>query len=147
MKKRGKLLLLILWMGLIFYMSAQPDVQSEYTSNIVAELIYDLFGFLFKDMDLPTFLSLYLQPIRKLAHFTEFAILGFLVYWNLDGYLKKQLILYSFLITALYACSDEFHQLFVENRYCSFKDVLIDCSGGLAGILLYHLGKTRWKKD
>ena len=31
---------------------------------------------------------------------------------------------------------DEFHQYFIPGRFASFKDVLIDTAGGIAGILV-----------
>lgn len=39
---------------------------------------------------------------------------------------------FSLLVTFLYACTDEFHQLFVPGRAGRFTDVLIDCTGALA---------------
>ena len=39
----------------------------------------------------------------------------------------------------LYACTDEFHQLFMDGRAGQFKDVLIDTAGGSTGILLWHV--------
>ena len=49
---------------------------------------------------------------------------------------NKKLILYSMLICFLYACTDEFHQLFVYGRSAEIKDVLIDSFGSLTSILL-----------
>ena len=141
MKKSVKAILLFLWMGVIFFMSSQPQIESELTSNLVAELIFRICAFLSggSQMDLSVFLERYLQPIRKLAHFSEFLILGMLVFSNLKEYMKKHLIIYALLFSSLYAVSDEFHQLFTEGRYCSFRDMLIDVSGALTGILLSHL--------
>ncbi len=141
MKKLVKAILLIVWMGVIFFMSGQPQIESEITSNLVAELIYHVCAFLSggSPMDLSVFLERYLQPIRKLAHFSEFMILGALVYSNLKEYAKKHLFVYALLFSSLYAVSDEFHQLFTEGRYCSLRDMLIDISGALTGILLSHL--------
>ena len=84
--------------------------------------------------------------IRKLAHFTEFMILGILAKVNYEGYYKTNTILYPLLFSMLYACSDELHQLFVPGRFCAFKDVMIDSSGAFVGIALYHLITSRWKR-
>jgi VanZ family protein len=43
----------------------------------------------------------------------------------------------SFLIAAVYAALDEFHQSYVASRTGSPWDVLIDCAGALAGVLIY----------
>ena len=39
----------------------------------------------------------------------------------------------------LYACSDEFHQLFVPGRTAKFTDVLIDTSGVIVGSILIFI--------
>ena len=39
----------------------------------------------------------------------------------------------------LYACTDEFHQIFVPGREGAFRDVIIDTCGGITLILLYNL--------
>ena len=76
--------------------------------------------------------------IRKLAHFTEYLCVGFLSYGIMLMWYKHKwkgrglVVLQVFLSGAL----DEFHQYFVPGRWASFKDVLIDTAGGVAGILL-----------
>ena len=55
-------------------------------------------------------------PVRKAAHATEYAVLGILVLvrckyqkkWN-----RKRMILTAWGISAMYAATDEIHQLFV----------------------------------
>ena len=148
MKKYVKLLALFIWMGVIFFMSAQNEPESEETSNFVTEIIYWIYAFFVKDpINGLDFIERYAGIIRKLAHFTEFMILGILSVINAEEFGLKHYELYGACFAILYAISDEFHQLFVENRYCSFKDVLIDSSGILCGILLYHLYRKKWKKD
>ena len=41
-------------------------------------------------------------------------------------------------IAALYAVTDEFHQLFVPGRSGQFSDVVLDSAGALAGLLYWH---------
>jgi len=51
----------------------------------------------------------------------------------------------ALLLVALYAASDEFHQLFVASREAAVHDVLIDTAGGTVGLLaLWRWG--RWRK-
>ena len=47
----------------------------------------------------------------------------------------KKAIIIAFLGTFLYACSDEFHQLFIPGRSGEFRDVMIDSTGGIIGIV------------
>ncbi len=148
MKKAIKAIPLILWMALIFYMSAQPQLESEATSNLATELIYKVYHLLMSSsgMEIEEFFARYGQFIRKLAHFSEFMILAVLIKINYAEYRKDKTFLMPFLYAAAYAASDEFHQLFVQGRYCSFKDVLIDSSGAFLGILICHLIEKRWKR-
>ena len=67
----------------------------------------------------------------KIAHFFLYFCLGFCFYKSFKhlnfNYLKSNIL--SVIFSFLYACSDEFHQLFVAGRSGSFIDVLIDLSG------------------
>ena len=57
------------------------------------------------------------------------------IYVGIWKWYKKTVII-SFLGTFLYACSDEFHQLFIYGRSGEFRDVMIDSTGGIIGLLL-----------
>ena len=85
--------------------------------------------------------------LRKLAHFSEFAMLGLLLTW-LFGMLQKKTI-FAFGWGFLAACMDETIQRFVPGRGPSFWDVLIDSSGVLTGMLLLLAGYTviKYKKS
>jgi VanZ family protein len=82
--------------------------------------------------------------VRKIAHFLEFAALGFCIAWR-RGMLRKSPIPGFFAGTAA-AILDETIQLFVPNRGPGVLDVVLDSSGVLAGMLLLHLGHTLRKK-
>lgn len=142
-----KAVILLFWMGLIFFLSAQPAADSSATSNSTALLLYRLLCLLGWDgISESVFLETYMHPIRKMAHFLEFMILGILVIMNIHEYKKKNVLLWSLVLSGIYAISDEIHQLFVPNRSCSPKDMLIDISGACLGIFLYHL-IDEWKKE
>ena len=84
-------------------------------------------------------------PIRKAAHMTEYAILAFLLYKTFIH--KQNPLIKSFIFTALYACSDEFHQLFIPGRAGQIRDVCIDSTGALIMILIiYFILKRKEKK-
>ena len=78
--------------------------------------------------------------IRKLAHFSEYALLGFSLYLHITQLQKKWSVrlplLWAWGIGTLYAASDEFHQSFVGGRGPSVVDVMIDSAGVIAGVLL-----------
>ena len=72
-------------------------------------------------------------PIRKLAHFTEFAALGAAL--SLIFYDKAKRYSAAFFLAAAAACTDETIQIF-SHRGNSIKDVLLDCCGAAFGILV-----------
>ena len=43
----------------------------------------------------------------------------------------------AFFATAVYAATDEIHQLFVAGRAGRFSDVVIDSAGALLGVLVF----------
>ena len=49
---------------------------------------------------------------------------------------KIQHLYLPFLISLIYACSDEFHQLFIAGRAGQIQDVMIDSIGILIGFLI-----------
>jgi VanZ family protein len=76
--------------------------------------------------------------LRKLAHVTEYAILGAL----LLRATRRPVLAVG--LAALYAVSDEVHQHFVEGRHAAVLDVLIDTAGAVAGVLAWRwLGGRR----
>jgi VanZ family protein len=76
--------------------------------------------------------------LRKAAHFTEFACLGALLCW-LAAMLGKPRAL-AMAVAFLTACADETIQRFVPDRGPAFKDVLIDTSGAITGMILLLVG-------
>lgn len=69
--------------------------------------------------------------VRKLAHLSEYTILAAL----LLRALRRPGA--AFVVTAIYATVDEFHQSFVASRTGSPWDVAIDCAGALIGLALW----------
>ena len=82
--------------------------------------------------------------VRKLGHFSEYAILGFFafayfsnIFQTEKGKIQLETSFFiSFLFCFSYAVSDEFHQTFVIGRDGNFMDVLIDSGGVLFGIII-----------
>ncbi len=149
MKKALKLLLLIGWMILIFMFSNQNGNDSSNTSSMFSSLIYNVFNYIsggniISQVD---FLERFIPIIRKLAHFSEYLILGVLSYLNIIEYSFTKNILKAILFSSIYASSDEIHQLFIENRNGSIFDVMIDISGAIVGILICHCILKKWKKS
>lgn len=118
-------LLVVICMGIIFYFSARPAVQSSEQSAFFVEFLKRLFG----ENEMFSFI------VRKTAHFLEFAGLALLFNIALHfTYLKIKPHL-AVIYTALYALSDEIHQIFVDGRSCQFVDWIIDAFGAVCGTI------------
>lgn len=139
----------------IFWFSHQVSDDSGEQSGRVVNFISNIVPYI-RDMEEPDktiFKEEILSPIvRKTAHFSIYAMLGFLTINFVLSFRNKEKILddenitfknkkiYKEIIASLlfcfvYAMSDEFHQSFIPGRSCEFRDVLIDTSGALVGIL------------
>lgn len=79
--------------------------------------------------------------IRKAAHMSEYAVLTMtFIYGFYKSELKQaKIFAFSLLSTFLYACTDEFHQLFIGGRAGQITDVLIDTSGGILAIVFVYI--------
>jgi VanZ family protein len=69
--------------------------------------------------------------LRKLAHATEYAVLGALLLRALARPLP------AFALGVLYAVTDELHQHFVPGRRGAALDVVIDAAGVAVGVLAW----------
>lgn len=117
-------------------MSQTPGNDSSKQSNFIVNIIIQV---------LPITRDILSFIVRKCAHMTEYAILAFLIYKTIV-HIENSLIK-SFIFTFLYACSDEFHQLFIAGRAGQFKDVCIDSTGALIMLLIiYFINKRKDKK-
>lgn len=140
-------LLLALYI-LIFGFSAQDGEQSGSLSRMVSEKCVELFnnisGGKWTEAFRESLAEYFEHPIRKLAHFSEYACMGILLYILWSQWLKRGKRLYLLIVLWVFCSAglDEFHQLFVPGRYGSFADVLLDTCGGAFGMLLcMALGK------
>lgn len=123
-----------LWLAFIWGNSLLPGDESGAISDNVGRILALIFG---PWVEQATFL------IRKLAHFSEFAILGFLLSWN--GKLRQvKSMSFPVLLGLLAAMTDETIQRFVPGRGSMVTDVWIDFSGVLVGSFVISL---LWKKQ
>ena len=77
--------------------------------------------------------------VRKLAHLTEFTILGGVLYTILRRYITYGTVIKTIGLGMLIASLDEFIQLFSPGRSSQISDVLIDTVGVIIGILIVKL--------
>ena len=96
---------IVLWAAVIFAFSSVPSLSSGLGT-------WDL-------------------VLRKIAHLSEYAILGAL----LVRAIQRPAV--AILAGGLYAASDEFHQHFVRGRHAAWYDVLIDTVGVTIGVFAW----------
>ena len=86
--------------------------------------------------------------VRKAAHFTEYALLGFFLASAFHTYILPENrsfgrlfrgFFVALVIGFIYACTDEFHQSFVQGRAAMVFDVGFDSVGVFVGALLSTL--------
>ena len=109
----------VAWMGLIFFLSAQPRLPSVLPPGLPQ--IQDVVG-----------------------HFTVYAVLVVLVWWALRGARMRYPFLWALGATVLYSITDEFHQSFVPNRHPDVFDLATDFAGAVTALLIvWWLGERR----
>ncbi len=79
--------------------------------------------------------------VRKMAHFCEYAVLSiaFALHFLINKKSGRYRIIWSTLLSACYAATDEYHQTFVPGRSGQLSDVLLDTMGALVGVVCFTL--------
>ena len=142
MKKTISFIVLILWMIVIFSFSSADANKSTGTSDKVITTMIEIKDKITNNETPNNEKEIIVKNssfyIRKIAHITEYLILGFLMFNLLKQYSVTN-IYYAIGLSILYSCTDEFHQLFISGRSGSIRDILIDSIGILIGTYLYKL--------
>ena len=125
---------LIAWLVFISYASSD-NFNAGNTSRIIGPLIL----WLFPNTSPDTLASVHFIT-RKIAHFTEYAILGFLAArafrTSPQPAIKQRWFWICVVLVVLYALMDEYHQSYVPSRTASIFDSLIDMAGGLTALII-----------
>jgi len=142
------IIIVILWLLVIFVFSSMNENTSHIQSQKVVQKIYTNKQTVENNKIIKK--NKYDQKIRKIAHVTEFAILNIffinLIYQLKEKFKLKYLII-SIILTFIYACTDEIHQIFVQGRTSSFIDVLIDTTGAITtSLIIYIIYKINFHK-
>ena len=109
----------VAWMGLIFYLSAQPRLPLVHAARLAAD-----------------------PGCHRAFHRVCGA--GVLVWWALRGAGVRHPLLWALAATVLYSFTDEFHQSFVPNRHPDVFDLATDLAGAVTALLIvWWLGARR----
>lgn len=125
----------------IFYFSHQVADNSAKQSSTIVEIISNIIPYI-KNMQEPEktiLMKEIITPIvRKSAHFSIYALLGILTTnfaLTIENKKLNKASILSLIFCFIYAITDEFHQTFIPGRSGELRDILIDTSGALVGIL------------
>lgn len=141
-RSRRRIRRVLLWVFLagiacmIFFFSSQNGEDSSHLSrnvlrHVVAYLQPALEWVLGRGVSMATME----RVVRKLAHFSEYTLLGFCLTLLLREYAWRFPRMFACLMGMGYAVTDELHQLLSKGRSASVQDVLIDSSGVLTGMV------------
>lgn len=134
MKKSKIIFSVIFWiisvliMIAIFKFSADNAEESNEISTGLLDIVITYIG---------NFISH--NVFREIAHFIEFAALGFFMTGAIYNTFNKLKFYIPLIPCVLYGVSDEIHQIFVPDRAFELVDILIDSSGALLGIMIFIL--------
>ena len=121
---RWPILLPAAYMGMIFFLSSVPGVETSGAGPLEDALLW-------------------LTPgIQNLLHVPLFALLAILMCFGLGGWSKssKTILFLAFLAAVAFGIFDEWHQLNVPGRYGTFTDVTLNLVGAGLGVWMY----SRW---
>ena len=147
---------LIILYCVIFSFSEQDGETSSGVSSLISEkcvaFLKALSGKNWSQMMVEGMAVYFENPIRKLAHFCEYALMGILLFWiwypwvGLRKHILMQnhkrkakipcLLKINILWVFISACFDEIHQVFIPGRDGNIWDVLLDTAGGAFGLLI-----------
>ena len=142
--------LTLVWIAVIFSFSLQSrSASNELSGSLLKQILLWLFPSLLYE---PEVLDVIHNIFRKLAHFTEYFILGIFGVMSVMNLNMKKRLLKSVAFCTFVAILDETIQLFSHGRGARVGDVLLDMSGAFCGcmllILLYNAyTKRKCKKS
>jgi VanZ family protein len=133
--------LLLFWLLFIFFAST-----SSFSADNTSVILRPVFLWFFPNLNEAQLATIHFLT-RKLAHFSEYAILAFLSHRALISSSRESLRRHWFLLTTLlvvvYSLLDEFHQSFVPSRTPSLYDSCIDIAGGVTVLLIFTFYNQR----
>lgn len=137
MKKMFYLLLIILCLVCIYFFSSKNGNESNQSSRRVIRNVVSLIEKItHKDLDEKRIVKTWNYPVRKIAHFTIFFILGVFMYLFISTFDIPHRMIISIVLCLICAILDESHQIFSPGRTPLLLDILIDLSGSIVGIFL-----------
>ena len=149
-KKRIAITFLIVAAGCVLGMFYFSNQNGDTSHGLSYDIVLHILKWLSIDpnetitaMDLCDFV------VRKIAHFTEYTVLGIGLCGLMRVLVKRYWGIAAIVLGAVLASLDEFHQLFIPGRSAMVSDVVIDTCGVVVGSIIFTLiillqEKKRW---
>lgn len=142
-------ILVVAWMGVIFYFSSMESEKSQSKSVEIVKTVIEKFDEFAKSSPetiekhrSEKFLENINYYFRRSSHAFVYFVLSILMVnllLQLHKYFLYQCNVISIIFCFLYACADEYHQTFVSGRTGRFFDTLVDSLGAILGCLVISL--------
>jgi VanZ family protein len=128
---------LLLWILFISFAST-----SEFSAANTSRLVRPILLWLFPNISEARLATVHFLT-RKVAHFTEYAVLAFLArrafITSSSAFIRRYWFQLGLLLVVVYSLLDEYHQSFVPSRMPSIYDSAIDVAGGFTVLLFFKL--------
>ena len=131
--------ILYILLGLIVFFIWDNSMQNGGSSDGISLLFAEIFAPIVNKLGFHGNIWTLNRIVRKLAHLTEFTILGGVLYTILRRYIIYGTVIKTIGLGMLIASLDEFIQLFSPGRSSQVSDILIDTVGVVIGILVVKL--------
>lgn len=131
--------ILYILLGLIVFFIWDNSMQNGGSSDGFSLLFAETFAHIVNKLGFHGTIWTLNRIVRKLAHLTEFTILGSVLYTILRRYITYGTVIKTIGLGMLIASLDEFIQLFSPGRSSQISDILIDTVGIFIGILVVKL--------
>ena len=143
MKKAIYLILVLLTLSGIFLLSNQSSKDSNKISKYIVNKGVVLYTEVTKKQIDNKMIDRLNYYVRKVAHFTEYFILGIFIYLLFNSFDSSNRLLYSLILCFVFALIDELHQKLTGYRDPRMMDVLIDTIGSATAFLVLIINKNR----
>lgn len=144
------LLMIVYHYSVISLFSGNDAELSTKKSDVIVEKVVEVIDVISEKKVTPKTYKDVEFVVRKLAHFANFFILGFLFLLLAeltDGKCIKRTIFVALICGLIGALIDEGHQLFVSGRSGELRDVCVDFSGALFGCILFTIMRMVWNVE
>lgn len=137
-------------MGLIFSFSNDTGVESTKKSDgFIIKVVENVLRKDLSSVEKEKWINCLVVPVRKVAHIGVYFVLGILICSFISEFMivNYKTIILAIIITFLYACSDEVHQLMIAGRSGQISDVIIDTIGASVGVISFSFIVRKCSKN